>query len=856
MVMATLGYTPFAEKNGGYPTGYLAAAQRYDVSLAVANAVQGAPANRGTIAQILENALDTPLMIQSQWNTNGEVTYVIADGTTDAYNRTVGYKTLMSENLGYVKIRGIVRETPVTEIGESKNINTEEEEEVTIDVVDDYGTENKLFNDRATNEFLVNGTDAADYLGRSVIAYLKANSKDNFELLSVAVDTNRNEELTIGLEQYVGAVDGEENKLSYLKEGASQPTKIAVAADMEIVYNFDGGVEGDLEDLVNKLYGGAITFIDNDDVKGYDVAIVEQAATAVVDEVEDGYVAFKDAAALAVGGDIDGLLIDEDDETKIVQVQKDGEVIDIAELQEWDVLSIIAAANDSDVIVAEVVTNQVVGTIASTKSSKTSADDTAYSIDGTWYDVAYGGNTTGDALKIGLGGTFFIDKYGKIAAFNEDSALAGGAVANYGYILGVAVDSETTFGSAVVKVQMLTADGVVVMEVKNNAKLNDDTIYTTGNDHYDEEGEATACDEGCVCAEAAAVALDMNTIVKYTKNASGALSTIVTAGATDDFEGEMLEEAVPAEFEAENSKLDGAGYLDADAKVFAIDLSDAKESKMLTVADFEDKNEYSVLGLFATDKADDNDMVVVNAAAFKAAGATSGIAVITGVSETSNDEGEEVLGVSYYVNGEEVEGLTDADTAAVSGLTIGDVVKIKATNGVITSIKFIANFDEDIRLADDLYEEEELIAMAGEIVPTVGDYDVAEDEKFAAGTAITYKKTSNQITLADLDGEEGDLFNGGTFKLLSDANKYVIDFTAADDIVIGTNGSYKYFKNIYEDAVGTDRFTVKKNGEVLASAATAAEAIALTDYVVVREYDGRVTDVVIIRGADTVSRNN
>jgi hypothetical protein len=31
MVMATLGYTPFAEKNGGYPTGYLAAAQRCNV---------------------------------------------------------------------------------------------------------------------------------------------------------------------------------------------------------------------------------------------------------------------------------------------------------------------------------------------------------------------------------------------------------------------------------------------------------------------------------------------------------------------------------------------------------------------------------------------------------------------------------------------------------------------------------------------------------------------------------------------------------------------------------------------------------------------------------------------------------
>ena len=32
MIMRTLGYDPFAANNGGYPTGYLAAAQRYGVT--------------------------------------------------------------------------------------------------------------------------------------------------------------------------------------------------------------------------------------------------------------------------------------------------------------------------------------------------------------------------------------------------------------------------------------------------------------------------------------------------------------------------------------------------------------------------------------------------------------------------------------------------------------------------------------------------------------------------------------------------------------------------------------------------------------------------------------------------------
>jgi len=921
MVMATLGYTPFAEKNGGYPTGYLAAAQRYDVSLAVANAVQGTPANRGTVAQILVNALDTPLMVQSSWNTNGEVTYVIADGAfIGSYNgvdRYEDYKTLMSENLGYVKIRGIVRETPITSMDQVIEIDTTADEKVTIDVTYDYLTDNKLFKDRSTDSFLVNGTDAADYLGRSVIAYLRANSKENFEIMSVALDTNRNKDLVIALDQYVEH-DTTEHKISYLKEGASNPTKIGtsyydtdnngdvVDRDMEVVWNFDGNKyvpnNGplDLDNYITaatKLHGGQITFIDNDEVSGYDVAIIEIAATAVVDEIEDNYIAFKDAAVLATGEDIDGLLIDEEDETKIVSITKDGEAIDIAELQEWDVLSVIAAANDSDVIVAEVITNQVIGTINSTKSSKTSADGhnqtatgkgTAYSIDGTWYDVAL--NNAGDTLRIGLGGTFYIDKYGKIAAFNEDSALAGGAVAKYGYIFtnGVKVDDKTTFGSPVVKVQMLTADGVEVLEVKNNAKKiingNDPTtdvkLYESGVACTDTSGdgkidENDAHSHNCAWSVIKNNKIPTDVIVKYTQSSNGALSTIVVAGATDDFED--LGHAGTAAFDAENSRILGVGYIDADAKIFAIDSTDAKESKILTVADFEDENDYTVYAMYATDDADDSDMVVVNAAAFKTAGATSGLAVITGVSETSNDEGDEVWGLTYYLNGEEVEALTDADTATGTKPTVGDVVKVKISNGVVTSVKYVYNLADGIRDFDN--EGAMKIVRRGDYVPTDPSKEV-----FAAGTAVSFKKTSNQITLGDVDangvavevyedvldsdGNPVDADGDGetdqilvdwedTFKLLDTANKYVIDFTATGDITVGTSGSYKYFANIYDDVKnGTgNNYEVKMNGSVLKDPATASEAIALTDYVIVRAYEGKVTDYVIIRGADTVTKN-
>ena len=336
MVMATLGYTPFAEKNGGYPTGYLAAAQRYNVSLAVANAAVGSEANRGTVAQLLENALDTPLMIQAGWNTNGEVEYKIAEGeiTTDfVYDSSIpgyvpvtttkGYKTLMSENLGYVKIRGILYANDCTSVYGTKSIDTTEESTVWINVVDNYGTENKKYlagNATGDREFLVGDIDVDGLLGRSVIAYVKANAKDDFELLSIAVDTNRNDELVIALDQYAG-YDSTDVEIDYYKDGANATTGVDVAGADVVFNNVGGYAVEDMDDMINTLNGGNITLIDNNEANGYDVAIVKMAATGVVEEVGSKAVTLKNDAAL-VGGSMSKINLNID-ETKVVKFFKD-----------------------------------------------------------------------------------------------------------------------------------------------------------------------------------------------------------------------------------------------------------------------------------------------------------------------------------------------------------------------------------------------------------------------------------------------------------------------------------------------------------------------------------------------------
>lgn len=839
MIMAALGYTPYAEQNGGYPTGYLAAAQRYDVSLSVANAAVGSAANRGTVAQLLANAIDTPLMVQSKWNTNGEVEYVIADG------KDYDYKTLMSENLGIVKLRGVVVENSITNIAATKDIDTTEDAEITIDVMDNFDTNNKDFQFTGSGSsvtysgedtFLVGETDAEDYLGQSVIVYVRK-VNDEYEIISIAVDTNRNNVSVIGLDQYVG-YDSTAKTIKYYKDGASTTSKLNVGENgLDVVYNYVGGSDqDDLDTLIGVsissggscLYGGTLTLIDNDDKTGYDVAIIELAQTAVVDEVDDNYVNFKNEAA-----GMTEVEIDEDAEDEIVIFLKDGEEIAYTELQEWDVLSVIANGASADVIVCEVVSNEVVGTIASKVSSTTSYGSYSYRIDGTTYDVAENAYDA-SGLAVGDGGTFYIDKYGKIAAFNEDSALATGTSANYAYIYGVAIE-EPDFGTtgATVKLQMVTADGVAIYEVNNNAtvKYTDTNTYKANvNDWtYDESTSTLTGDTNNVYAKIQAL---VGEVVKYTKNASGYINGLTAAAYDDKFEvGNITTATASQAYDEENGKI-GSTYVDEDALVFVIDASSASDSYLGSIADLEDENEYTINKTYATNRAEDYDVIVIDASGITSAGKTSSLAVIVEAGEATNDDGEDVWELTYYIDGEKVTAKTDADVAAGTLPTIGDVVKVKVGSaGVITDITSVVDFADGVRD----------ITTAG-VNATVAS--VTGNEAWAGGRVEAYKQSSAQATIG-----------GNTYKLSQAANTYIIDVNARGNVTVSKSGSYKYWAKIYDNASYTGTLDLYKNDVKVKDGASLAEAQEYADYVYVRTYEGKVKDVVVVRGIDKIQNH-
>jgi len=811
MVMATLGYTPYAEFNGGYPGGYMAAAQRYNVITGVSNATMGTQANRGTIAQLLANAIDTPIMQQTGWNTKGEVDYKIFDGKDNEL------KTLMSENLGVVKIRGTVTANAFTDLYADKEIDLEEVATVEIDVVDAYDTTNKDFPTNAYGEltdapttYIIGESDAADFIGYSVIAYVQE-VDDEWEIVSIVKDTARNDELTIDLSQF-NAINAN-GKFEYYKTAtAKTATAVALADadDLAVVYNNAYYAEGlDIfGDLVKEdgatLDGGKIVLIDNNDEKGYDVIFVEIAETAVIDEAEEGYATFKEATA--TNGIMD-LEVDEDDTDRVVVVTKDGAEIALADLVEWDVLSVIAADDNANYILAEVVSNKVVGTISSESNSTTSATGKAYRIEGAKYDVAAGAYGIA-GIAVGDAGTFYVDKYGKIAAFNEGEGDVISAAANYAYVTAVADEEDILTGKKTAIIQMVTADGVVALNLKaSGAKL---------------DGVSVNADDDLADLEALE-----GQVIKFAKNAANNITVIDTKAKFAETSAAVNK---AGEYDAEDLRFVGAAtfFVDADAYVFFI-AKEAEDSYLGSVEDLADGESYEIIAKYADKKADDNNIVVVNAVEGKA-GVKAGLAVITAVGTSENEDGESILAVEALVNGEAVA----ADTTfkvwdeVADDLTPGDIVKVKVANNLFTAIEIVYDFDEDVRVKDSN-------TLAGYAVKATKLYSEKGEEEIFGGKVDDYRKNSTTATI----GED-------TAKLSQATNVIVIDANGRKlEVKKGSVANFKYFEKLYTEA--TVDVTI---GDVEFEDADAEDAQCAADYVYVRKYEDRVTDIVIVKGAE------
>lgn len=861
MIMATLGYTPYAMNNGGYPTGYLAAAQFYGVTKSVSNAVTGTGANRGTIAQLLANAIDTPIMGQSKWSTDGSVEYTIYDGKDNN-----SYKTLMSENLDVVKLKGVIKESSVASIKGSKEINNDEAAKVKVTVTGNYDTNNKDFQfDKdgdytGEDTFLVAESDAEDYLGMAVILYVRENDDNEYEVISIAADGTKNDIVTFTLDQFDVV---EESKgttyIKYFKNSTdSSSIKKQLASNYAITLN---GATKDIDAIFGdsavvatagkSQKGGLVTLIDNDGKTGYDVVMVEVAATAVVDEIGDETVSFKEQAQLPEGP-ISSLDVEEDATDTVIDIVKDGKAIAYTDLKEWDVLSIVAPNdNNTGYIKVDVISNPVTGQITSDKTSKTSATSKAYKIDGKFYDVAEGSYKT-SGLSVNDAGIFYIDKYGKIAAFSEDSSVATGVAGTYGYVFNTLVTDKNM--DKEVQVKLITANGAELLTFASSVNVS----LANGNKATFKTSDITDTDvkNNDATQNGFKVKDLIGKVVKYTKNSSGALKTIVFADYNDSFESVKYTSTTET-YDADNYRL--GKYIDKDSKVFFINPSDADKCSLGTPEDLSDNNTYKVLAFYADSKAEENNIVVIEGNTNTSSKATS-LAVITSAATAKDENDSDIMTLSYIVDGtvvKDVDTIDDVDIVSGEGkalnvtLNAGDIVRIKTNSaGKISGITVLWDMAEDVRADyDTKYATQE----------TTGDAAGTRDGETLYGGAVTAAKDSDKVYFGKLDWNKKDS-NGNVIALADQVtewvnlgkakNVYTVQTIREGNVQVKKGGSFNYVKQMFDN---TGKYNFVYNGEDTTDAVNEANLAKYVDHVFVREYDGRIEDVVIVKAPKKVS---
>ncbi len=376
MVVAALGYGVQAEAAGGYPSGYLSKAAQLDI---LKNIKVEGEMNRGDMAILLYNALNTQLSIQSsygdaklEFSEDEDVTlltyYLKAQHYTEVINATpMGCVIAAAPSL---RSDELVAGTTVMMAGESNA------QEFLGQRVEIYAREDELTGKPVVLAIVPRATtDVLDVTAQAIEAAEVS--------LAEGVFAYENEDGKVVEEDITGAV--------VVKNGR----KIAAPTDADILPAI-----------------GAVRLIRNTG-KAYQYIIVEEYVNQLVKTVNErtNRVVFEDGT---------GLTLDVEDKTKaIVITDAEGEAVELGDLEEWNVLSIASSA-DGNVIRVRVSTEIIEGTVRETRDGFATIDDKEYAV----ADTVLSGT-----VATGATGEFYLDCTGAIVATKAtlNEVVAGGA---------------------------------------------------------------------------------------------------------------------------------------------------------------------------------------------------------------------------------------------------------------------------------------------------------------------------------------------------------------------------------------------------------------------------------------------
>ena len=789
MLVSAIGYETYAQAQGGWPIGYKTYAASLDITKGISGIKDSTELTRAQVAQMIDNAMDTPLCVIASWKPEWNGTKTPNLETRDGKEGRA-YETLFTEKHDAYKVYGRVTETSKTGSVDTDKVTFQ------VEKADNFDDQEVKADSPVSEDMYIGDSKADNYLRTYSQALIQKNDDDEFTILSIAAAA-ANKSVTVASEDF------DENKstdeaLYFFPAGTTKGSTKYQLDTTNGVKIYINGVESsksiaELRDYLDKNETASVTLQKETEVGStstsakYNTIMVSSYVTAIVDEVIDKTNETSVNFDTYSSGIQAKMTVNKDDDNYTYSFKLDGKDIEAKDLQQNDVLNIaydttgsFRDSNFYDVIV----TRNVVDGVKCTSRNDSKGE---YTIGGTKYKAAEGMDID---VETSTEYSLYLDHFGRIAKADENSVSK-----NYGVLKNIYKKAGGDYMA-----QIITKKGTEEEYKVDSDKVNEYATYLKYATFYSDAKKENKIDTTKKDWQSKVVAFDEpkystsqpksvaypEQVVEYSVSSSSNKITIKNGGV-------IAPTAADAEYKESGNKIGSVKMADS---TVILDLSevDTKDSYSV-VSSLNDGSNYVAYGYDKSKSDNTYRFVIITEGTSSVFNSETQLAIFNG-SEVIDKDGDKTA-YNLVVNGEEKQFVLDDDvvitgnagkTVAEDAFDEGDVL-VYATNseGYISRIYSVfaaqnvlnGSSFEDFRT--NAFKKQSSVLADTKFADLLSDDD--NDVNVVFGPVVD--KSGSNITIGTVttnaEGKYVVNYDEGLEVNYSNAKIYTYDFAARSD---------------------------------------------------------------------------
>ena len=789
MLVSAIGYETYAQAQGGWPIGYKTYAASLDITKGISGIKDSTELTRAQVAQMIDNAMDTPLCVIASWKPEWNGTKTPNLETRDGKEGRA-YETLFTEKHDAYKVYGRVTETSKTGSVDTDKVTFQ------VEKADNFDDQEVKADSPVSEDMYIGDSKADNYLRTYSQALIQKNDDDEFTILSIAAAA-ANKSVTVASEDF------DENKstdeaLYFFPAGTTKGSTKYQLDTTNGVKIYINGVESsksiaELRDYLDKNETASVTLQKETEVGStstsakYNTIMVSSYVTAIVDEVIDKTNETSVNFDTYSSGIQAKMTVNKDDDNYTYSFKLDGKDIEAKDLQQNDVLNIAYDTTGSfkdssfyDVIV----TRNVVDGVKCTSRNDSKGE---YTIGGTKYKAAEGMDID---VETSTEYSLYLDHFGRIAKADENSVSK-----NYGVLKNIYKKAAGDYMA-----QIITKKGTEEEYKVDSDKVNEYATYLKYATFYSDAKKENKIDTTTKDWQSKVVAFDgpeystsqpksvayPKQVVEYSVSSSSNKITIKSVYNDPT-------SAVDTEYKESGNKIGSVKMADS---TVILDLSevDTKDTYSV-VSSLNDGSPYTAYGYDKSKSDNTYRFVIITKGTSSVFNSETQLAIFNG-SEVVDDDGDKTA-YNLVVNGEEKQFVLDDDvvitgnagkTVAEDAFDEGDVL-VYATNseGYISRIYSVfaaqnvlnGSSFEDFRT--NAFKKQSSVLADTKFADLLSDDD--NDVNVVFGPVVD--KSGSNITIGTVttnaEGKYVVNYDEGLEVNYSNAKIYTYDFAARSD---------------------------------------------------------------------------